>query len=116
MSFLDRFKIQPKHRSTDPEQRVAGVQELTDTPEDAAVLVSLAREDEDGRVRRAALARIQDVGTLADLAAADRDASIRSELVERLARVAASSDAADAALAALAALNDPRQIGTVAKE
>ena len=87
MSFLDRFKIQPKYKSTDPEQRVAGVQELTDTPEDAAVLVSLAREDADARVRRAALARVQDVTVLADLAASDADTSIRAELVERLDRV-----------------------------
>jgi len=115
MSFLDRFKIQPKYRSTDPEQRVAGVQELTDAPEDAAVLVSLAREDADSRVRRAALARIQDVNVLADLAAAEADASIRGDLIERLAAVAASSDSADAARRALAALSDPKQIGTVAK-
>src|SRR5579872_1122276 len=115
MSFLDRFKIQPKYKSTDPEQRVAGVQELTDTPEDAAVLVALAREDADARVRRAALARIQDVSVLADRAAADLDTSIRADLIERLASVAASSDSADAALPALAALSDPKQIGTVAK-
>jgi len=115
MSFLDRFKIQPKYRSTDPEQRVAGVQELTDTSEDAAVLVSLAREDTDARVRRAALARIQDVNVLADLAAADADASIRGGLIERLAGIASSSDSADAARRALAALSDPKQIGTVAK-
>ena len=116
MSFLDRFKIQPKYKSTDPEQRVAGVQELTDSPEDAAVLVSLAREDADPRVRRAALARLQDVPMLADLAGSDTDAAIRAELVDRLARVAASSDVPDAALAALTALTDQKQLGTVAKE
>src|SRR5215471_13752724 len=115
MAFLDRFKIQPKYKSTDPEQRVAGVQELTDTAEDAAVLVSLAREDADARVRRAALARILDVRTLADLAAADADPSIRAELAERLAGVAASSGAPHVALKALAALSDPKQIGTVTK-
>ena len=116
MSFLDRFKIQPKYKSADPEQRVAGVAELTDTPEDAAALVSLAREDADARVRRAALARIQDTGVLADLAASDADASIRGQLVDRLARIAMTSDTAAAALGALAALSDPKQIGTVAKE
>jgi hypothetical protein len=115
MSFLDRFKIQPKYKSTDPEQRIAGLQELTDTPEDAGVLVSLARDDADARVRRSALARIEDVAVLADRAAADADASIREELVERLAGIAASSGSADAALRALAALSDPKQIGTVAK-
>src|ERR1700751_742309 len=115
MSFLDRFKIQPRYKSPDPEQRVAGVQDLTDTPEDAAVLVTLAREDADARVRRAALARIQDMNVLADVAAADGGASIRADLIEGLANGAGSSDSADAALRALAALTDPKQIGTVAK-
>src|SRR5579862_8174579 len=100
MSFLDRFKIQPKYKSTDPEQRVVGVQELTDSPEDGTVLVSLARDDADPRVRRAALARMQDMAMLADLAGSDADAAIRAELVDRLARVAASSDSPDAALGA----------------
>jgi hypothetical protein len=115
MSFLDRFKIQPKYRSTDPEQRIAGVHELTDTPDDAAVLVSLAREDADPRVRRAALERIPDVSVLADLAGSDADPAIRASLIERLAGIAASSDSADSALLALGALTDPKQIGTVAK-
>ncbi|HEX6463604.1 MAG TPA: DUF349 domain-containing protein [Vicinamibacterales bacterium] len=115
MSFLDRFKIQPRYKSTDPEQRVAGVAELTDTAEDMAVLASLAREDADPRVRRAAIARIQDVGVLADLASTDADEGVRAGLIERLAGVAGSSELSDAALRALGALSDPRQIGTVAK-
>lgn len=115
MSFLDRFKIQPRYKSTDPEQRVASVQELTDTTEDTAVLESLAREDVDPRVRRAALARIEDTGVLADRAAADADESIRAALIERLAGIAAGSDSSEAALRALGALSDPKQIGTVAK-
>ena len=57
MSFLDRFKIQPKHKSADPDVRIAGVAELGATEEDAAALVALAREDVDARVRRAAAAR-----------------------------------------------------------
>jgi hypothetical protein len=116
MSFLDRFKIQPRYKSTDPEQRVAGVQELTDSPEDAAVLVSLAREDADPRVRRAALARVQDAAVLAGLAGSDADPAVRAELVERLARLATSSDSTEAALAALTALTDQKQLGIVAKE
>jgi hypothetical protein len=115
MSFLDRFKIQPKYKSPDPEQRIAGVQELTETAEDTAVLVSLAREDADSRVRRAAQARTQDVGLLADLAATDADEGIRGELIERLAGIACSSDESEPALRALGALSDPKLIGTVAK-
>jgi hypothetical protein len=43
MSFLDRFKIQPKHKSADPEIRLAGVAELGASDEEVAALVSLAR-------------------------------------------------------------------------
>ena len=43
MSFLDRFKLQPKYKSADPDMRVAGVQELSDSTEDMAVLAALAR-------------------------------------------------------------------------
>jgi len=118
MSFLDRFKIQPKHKSPDPDVRVAFVHELPAGPpseEDAGVLVALAREDGDARVRRAAAARIDDVGVLAAIAGRDEDAGIREEVLGRLAAVAASGDSTDAAAAALGALTDQKQIATVAK-
>ena len=53
MSFLDRFKIQPKYKSADPEVRLAAIRELGDGPvtdEDRAAIVALAREDADPRV------------------------------------------------------------------
>ena len=114
MSFLDRFKIQPKHKSADPEVRIAGVAELGSSDEDLTALVALAREDADPRVRRAAAARIDDVEVLAAMAAADQDAALRDDLLGRLAGMAAGGDA-EAATRALAALTDPKQIGQVAK-
>src|SRR6476469_1382103 len=99
MSFLDRFKIQPKYKSTDPEVRAAAVGELAPGPlseEDAAILLALAREDVDSRVRRAAIARIDDVAALASIAGADADPAIRAEVLERLAFIAAD-DKGDAA-------------------
>ena len=114
MSFLDRFKIQPKHKSADPDVRIAGVAELGATEEDAAALVALAREDVDARVRRAAAARVEDVGVLAGMAAGDQDANLREELLGRLAAIAGGSDE-PAAARALGALTDPKQIGTIAK-
>ena len=114
MSFLDRFKIQPKHKSTDPEIRAASVAELGEGEEDAAVLLALAREDADARVRRAAVARIDDVTVLAAIAGSDPDQAIREELLVRLGTIAAN-EPADRALVALGALSDPRQIATVAK-
>jgi Domain of Unknown Function (DUF349) len=118
MSFLDRFKIQPKYKSTDPEVRLAAVREFGEGPvtdEDRAAIVALAREDVDPRVRRAAAGRIEDVEVLAAIASGDADEGIRAEVLDRLAGVAASSTTAAAASTALAALRDPKQIGTVAK-
>ena len=118
MSFLDRFKIQPKYKSADPDVRLAAVREFGEGPvtdEDRAAIVALAREDADPRVRRAAAGRIEDVEVLAAVAAGDADEGIRAEVLERLAAVATSSTAAGPALAALGALRDQKQIGNVAK-
>src|SRR5687768_7700649 len=115
MSFLDRFKIQPKHKSPDPEVRLASVPELGAEEGDAAVLVALATEDPDARVRRAAAARIEDVGVLARIAGSDADAGLRDEVLGRLAEVAASGGSPEVAAQALGALTDQKQIGTVAK-
>ena len=72
MSFLDRFKIQPKYKSADADVRAQAVAELGAGPltdDDRAILVALANEDPDPRVRRAAAARIEDVAVLASIAA-----------------------------------------------
>src|SRR5262245_56832804 len=109
MSFLDRFKIQPKYKSTDPEVRLAAVREFGAGPgthDDRAAMAALAREDAAARVRRAAAGRIEDVGVLAAIASGDADEGIRVEVLERLAAVAASSAAADTAMTALGALRD----------
>ena len=118
MAFLDRFKIQPKHKSPDPEVRVASIHELPAGAlgeEDAATLVALAREDADARVRRAAAARLDEVSVLAAIAVHDADAGIREEVLARLADIAASGASADAAGQALGALTDQKQIAAVAK-
>src|SRR5258708_35453219 len=112
MSFLDRFKIQPKYKSPDPDVRLSAVRELDAGPlgdEDAAVLAALAREDTDARVRRAAAARIADIGVLTAIAGAEPDEAIREEVLGRLAAVAASGGAPEAEQA-LGALTDPQQI------
>src|SRR4051812_6807502 len=114
MSFLDRFKIQPKYKSTDPDVRLAAVREFGDGPvtdEDRAAIATLAREDLDPRVRRAAAARIEDIELLAAIAGADTDEGVRADVLERLAAVAISSPTPAAAMTALAAPRDPKQIG-----
>src|SRR5262249_32187827 len=118
MSFLDRFKIQPKYKSTDPDVRLAAVREYGEGPvtdEDRVAIAALAREDADPRVRRAAAGRVDDVEVLAAIASGDADEGIRGEVLERLAGMAVSSTAVETALTSLSALRDQKQIGIVAK-
>jgi hypothetical protein len=114
MSFLERFKAQPRYKSTDPDVRLAAVQELGTEPEDTAVLATLAREDTDARVRRAAAARVDNVGVLAAIAVSDPDDTLRNETADRLAATA-SGDRADLARQALSALRDQKHLATVAR-
>src|SRR3712207_1544268 len=102
MSFLDRLRPQPRWKHADPAVRSAAVAELTlaDT-EQQAVLAELAASDPDMRVRRAAIARLTNVGELVTLASRESDEGLRGELVERLVGIAvapAETDG-DAALA-----------------
>jgi hypothetical protein len=116
MSFLDRFKTQPKYRHPDPAIRLAGVAELPDDAEHWGVIAELAASDEDVRVRRAALERIGVVGYLARIARTERDESLRRELAERLIGIAnAPADSDGDAAAALDGLSDQKQFGTIAK-
>jgi hypothetical protein len=113
MSFLDRFKLQPKYKSVDPDVRLSAVQELGGGPEDAALLAAIAREDAEPRVRRAAAARVDEIGVLVSLAVSDADEGVRAEVSDRLAGVAAG-DNADHAAQAVAALTDQRHLADVA--
>ena len=88
MSFLDRFKPQPKYRSPDPAIRLAGIAELPDDAESHGVIAELAASDEDVRVRRAAIARLGTAGYLARLARTEKDDGLRRELAERLVEIA----------------------------
>jgi Domain of Unknown Function (DUF349) len=116
MSFLDRFKPQPKYRSPDPAIRLAGVEELPDDAEHWGVIAELAASDEDVRVRRAAIGRISVPGYLARLARTERDELLRRELGERLVEIATAPAATDAdASTALEGLNDQKQLGAIAK-
>jgi hypothetical protein len=116
MSFLDRFKPQPKYRSPDPAIRLAGVAELPDDAEHWGVIAELAASDEDVRVRRAAIARITVAGYLSRLARTERDETLKRELGEKLVAIANAPADSDAdAAAAVDGLSDSRQFGAVAK-
>ena len=114
MSFLDRFKSQPKYRNPDPAIRLAGLAELPDDAESWGVIAELAASDEDVRVRRAAVARVGAAGYLARLARTERDEALKRELCERLVEIANGASDTDAATA-LEGLSDPKHFGSVAK-
>jgi hypothetical protein len=116
MSFLDRFKPQPRWRHADPAIRAAAVTEIPDDEEHRSVLVELASADPDVRVRRAAASRLDSSAELVGLARAEQDDELRRELTDRLVAIAtAPADADGEAALALEGLDDQRQLGTVAK-
>jgi hypothetical protein len=116
MSFLDRFKLQPKWKHTDPAVRAVAVAEIPDDDEHRGVIEEIALSDEDVRVRRAAASYIEDVPTLVRMARSEPDADLRREIVDRLVGVAVTPapNDADAALA-LEGLDDPKHFSTIAK-
>jgi hypothetical protein len=113
MGFLDRFKPQPRWRHPDSAVRAAAVDALPD--EDQELLRSIASEDPDPQVRRAALARLTDPGTLARLAREDTDDGVRAEAREMA--VAMARDATDEAegQGAVEGLSDSRELAIVAR-
>jgi hypothetical protein len=113
MALLDRLRPQPAWKHSDPAVRASAVESLTDT--DHAVLVSLATGDESPRVRRAAVARLDEVDVLAGLADRDADTQVRADAGARL--LALACDAADdaRALKAAAAVIDERLLAQIAR-
>jgi Domain of Unknown Function (DUF349) len=116
MSFLDRFKPQPKYRHPDPAVRLAGIDELPDDAEHWGVIAELAASDEDIRVRRAAINRLGAVGYLARLARTERDEGLKRELADRLVGIAnAPADGDGDAALALDGLSDQKHFAAIAK-
>ncbi|MFH0899589.1 MAG: DUF349 domain-containing protein, partial [Pseudomonadota bacterium] len=117
MGFLDLFR--PKWRHSDSETRIEAIRELA--PDELQILSRVAREDEDARVRRAAVKRIQDSGILEQIAGSDTDEGVRNLAASRAAELllAAASEATDdaaalQALASLAKLDDAKAIAKLA--
>jgi hypothetical protein len=116
MSFLDRFKPQPKWKHTDPAVRAAAIPDIPDDDEHRAVLEELAATDEDVRVRRAAADRVTDVEALVRLAHAETDAALQRDLAERLVALACVPGPDDAVAArALEGVRDEKQCAAIAK-
>ena len=117
MGILEKIRPQPRWKHADPAVRAAAVYELG--PEEGEALRSLAREDPEARVRRAAAARLNDVAILADIARTDPDEDVRAEALRNLAGVGAeSTDAAQAADVGrlLLALGRSREVVLIIRE
>ena len=117
MGILEKLRPQPRWKHADPAVRAAAVYELG--PDDADALRALAREDAEARVRRAAVTRLEDTETLADVARTDPDDDVRAEAIRGLVGMAAETgDAARAADVArrLLGLGRTREVVLIARE
>jgi hypothetical protein len=116
MSFLDRFKPQPRWKHADPAIRAAAVSEIPDDAEHRGTIEELAMGDESTAVRAAAIARVADVALLARLSKWERDPDLRRQVVDRLVAIATAPAATDAdAALALEGLDEAKHFATVAK-
>jgi hypothetical protein len=81
------------------------------------VLLELATEDPDLRVRRAAAARLSLAADLVRIARTEKDEDLKRAVADRLVALASapSNDDGEAALA-LEGLDDPRHLSTIAKQ
>ena len=86
MTLLDRFRAQTRDKHADPSIRLAFVSELPLNEREA--ITAIAREDEDPRVRRAAVAKLMDPDALASIASADADESVRAQASSMLRDIA----------------------------
>ncbi len=114
MNLIERLRRRWRH--TDPEVRAEAVREIG--AEDQDLLASVAAEDDNPRVRRLALKKLDDPELLGRLAQSDADPSLRELAAERAREVlvATATSPANAAEceAALARLSDERSLAVVA--
>jgi len=116
MGLLEKLRPQPRWKHGDPAVRAAAVYEIG--PQEGDALVSLAREDSDPRVRRAAVSRLSDPGVLGDVGRTDPDEDVRAEAIRNLAALAVEARDAAAAvpvLRQLAELGRTKEMSTAAK-
>jgi hypothetical protein len=111
--LIDRLRTKPEWQHPDAAVRAEAVLRLPSSETD--LLRSIAQQDPEARVRRAALKKIGDPALLASLARDDQDAGVRDEATMRLVALALHAKDDASAEAALALLADQRHLAEVAK-
>lgn len=112
-SLIDRLIGKPEWQNPDPSIRAEAVLRLPAAERE--VLLAIAREDAEPRVRRAAAKKLSDIETLSELTGSDEDQTVRDEAAARLVHLAAHASEEKGGTAALAALREARHLGVVAR-
>ncbi len=86
MTLLDRFRTPSRQKHPDPAVRLAYVAELPLSERE--LIVVAARDDDDVRVRRAAVAKLLDPAALSAIARNDGDAGVRADALNMLRDIA----------------------------
>ncbi len=116
MTLLDRFRAQSRDKHSDPNVRLAFVEELPLSEKEA--IAAAAREDDDPRVRKAAVAKLMNPATLAVVLREDTDDGVRAQataMLRDLALEAFEEVGEPESQQAIDALTDPKALGQVAK-
>lgn len=116
MTLLDRFRAQSRDKHSDPNVRLAFVEELPLSEKEA--IAAAAREDDDPRVRKAAVAKLMDPATLALVLRDDKDDGVRAQATAMLRDLAleAFEDVGEPeSQLAIDALTEPKVLGQIAK-
>ena len=114
MGILDKLRPQPEWRHTDPAVRVAAVEQLAEE-EAGEVLNAIAQDDTDARVRLAAVERLTDLPTLITIAHDDANDEVRRAASAVLRDVACDTDDESVGRSALDGVAEPRDLVEIAK-
>ena len=119
MTLLDRFRTQPREKHPDPAVRLAYVEEIP--LDERGQIAAIAREDDDARVRKAAVAKLMDPAVLGQIARQDADEGVRGQATAMLRDIALeafegigerhSLDAVDA----IAGIDEAKLLAQIAK-
>ena len=117
MALLDRYRTHPPQKHPDPSVRLAYVGELP--IDERATLAAFAREDEDPRVRRAAVGKLMDPEALGAVVRDDTDQGVRDDATAMLRDIALEAFEGlgePESFAAVDALQDVKTLAQIARE